>query len=117
MERVRNVLSGLGWIAVGLLCMSSVSARSYPSKPIRFIIPFGAGTVTDQAGRFIGRKIAETLGQAVIVAAPRTPEAVEFFGRNGWDPVPGTPQELGTFVRSEIEKWGSMIKVAGIEAE
>ena len=47
----------------------------------------------------------------------RAPEAVEFFGRNGWEPVPGTPEDLASFVRSEVDRWGRMIKAAGIQPE
>jgi tripartite-type tricarboxylate transporter receptor subunit TctC len=54
---------------------------------------------------------------SLIVASLKTPEAVEFFGKNGWEPQPGTPEELDAFVRNETEKWGRMIKTAGIQPE
>jgi tripartite-type tricarboxylate transporter receptor subunit TctC len=53
----------------------------------------------------------------VVVAALKTREAADFFGRNGWQPVPSTPAELGAFTNSETERWGRMIKAAGIQPE
>ena len=47
----------------------------------------------------------------------RTPESIEFFGKNGWEPVPGTPEELAGFVKTEVDRWGRMIKAAGIQPE
>jgi len=40
---------------------------AYPTRPIRFIVPFGAGGVSDAAARVIGHRLTERLGQQVIV--------------------------------------------------
>lgn len=40
---------------------------AYPAKPIRFIVPFGAGGPGDAIGRMVGQKLSEGLGQPVIV--------------------------------------------------
>lgn len=42
-------------------------AQSYPSKPVRMIIPFSAGGAADVPGRIIMQKLTETLRQQVIV--------------------------------------------------
>ncbi len=39
----------------------------YPSRPIRLIVPFPAGSTTDAMARFLGERVARTLGQSVIV--------------------------------------------------
>jgi tripartite-type tricarboxylate transporter receptor subunit TctC len=44
-------------------------AAAYPSKAIRFIIPFPAGGTTDVAARLIGQKITEAWGQPALVEA------------------------------------------------
>lgn len=48
-------LSGAAW------------AQAYPSKPIRVIVPFTAGSTTDIIARAISDKLAASLGQTVIV--------------------------------------------------
>ena len=42
-------------------------AQSFPTKPIRLIVPYPAGGVVDTAARAVGKKLADVLGQAVIV--------------------------------------------------
>ena len=41
--------------------------RGYPNKPIKAIVPFAAGSATDQIGRAFAAKMAETLGQTIVV--------------------------------------------------
>ncbi|MEO8543261.1 MAG: tripartite tricarboxylate transporter substrate binding protein [Burkholderiaceae bacterium] len=42
-------------------------AQAYPTKPIKAIVPFAAGSATDQIGRAFAAKVSETLGQPVII--------------------------------------------------
>src|ERR687884_1356443 len=42
-------------------------AQSYPSKPIRFIVPYAAGGTSDILARQIGPKLSETWAQPVVV--------------------------------------------------
>ena len=42
-------------------------ADNYPSKPIKAIVPFAAGSATDQIGRAFAVKIADILGQPVVI--------------------------------------------------
>ena len=46
-------------------CYAQVESR-YPAKPVRLIIPFAPGGGVDIAGRFIGAKLGDDLGQAFI---------------------------------------------------
>jgi len=43
------------------------SAQSYPNKPLRLVVPFPAGGATDVLARIVGAKLAEGLGNAVVI--------------------------------------------------
>lgn len=46
---------------------TAAQAQSYPSRPIRFIVPFPPGGSTDTYSRIIGVKLAEGLGQQLVM--------------------------------------------------
>ena len=50
----------------GLTPMLSFAQANYPNRPIRLIIPFTPGGVTDTSGRFIAEQLSLKLGQQVI---------------------------------------------------
>src|SRR3954471_18395202 len=56
--------------AVVLCAMSvaaaAVHAQAYPTRPIRFVVPFPPGGSTDTYARIIGGKLGEALGQPVV---------------------------------------------------
>jgi tripartite-type tricarboxylate transporter receptor subunit TctC len=57
------------FVVAALLCTASMSAfaQQYPNKPIRLVIPFPPAGATDVLGRALGQKLAESLGQAVVI--------------------------------------------------
>jgi tripartite-type tricarboxylate transporter receptor subunit TctC len=62
--RIASLLSaalGLGLVA------SQALAQAYPNKPIKAIVPFAAGSATDQIGRAFTQKMSEMLGQPIII--------------------------------------------------
>src|SRR5438034_3636373 len=66
-------------LAIGLLAIAtSAGADTFPdkSKPLRIIVPFGAGAGNDLIGRAYARAISEELGQPAIVENRAGAEAV-----------------------------------------
>jgi len=61
-------ISVRAWVvAIAVAVAGSAFAQSYPSKPVRIIVPFGAGGPADIYARVIAQRIAAPLGQQVIV--------------------------------------------------
>jgi tripartite-type tricarboxylate transporter receptor subunit TctC len=55
-------------ILLGLLISAALAqAQSYPTKPIRFVVPFPPGGSADALARLIGVRLSASLGQPVIV--------------------------------------------------
>src|SRR5437588_10112407 len=50
-----------------LVCANAASGQSFPSKPIRLIAPFAAGGALDRLARGAGAKLAESMGEPVVV--------------------------------------------------
>lgn len=67
----RNIMcAACAWLSCGVGALASPSlatAQEYPSKPIRFVVPFAAGGGTDALTRIIGQKLAEAMGQPVVI--------------------------------------------------
>ncbi len=53
--------------ALPALVAAPALAQPYPSRPIRIVVPFGAGGIADLTVRAVGHKLGEELGQAVVV--------------------------------------------------
>lgn len=59
-------------VAAALLCAGGLLpwtawSQAYPTKPIRLVVPFGAGGVADLTARTVAQKMGETLGQSIII--------------------------------------------------
>lgn len=64
---MRIAVRWLAALSAAVLCTSMASAQPYPSKPIRAVVPFAAGSATDTIGRAFTAKMSEVLGQPIIV--------------------------------------------------
>ena len=64
--KLTTVKATLATLAATLLATATI-AQPYPNKPIKAIVPFAAGSATDQIGRAFAAKMSETLGQVIVV--------------------------------------------------
>ena len=54
-------------LLAALIVGSSAIAQTYPSQPIKFVVPFTPGTGMDIIARTVGPKLTERLGQPVVI--------------------------------------------------
>src|SRR6187397_32777 len=55
------------WAVIAGLVVSLAAHAQYPDKPIRLIVPFAPGGVTDTSGRVVAEALAKRLGQPIVV--------------------------------------------------
>src|SRR5690606_11563983 len=56
------------YLAFSIIAVASSSAcADYPNKPINLIVPMSAGSITDTLTRVIAPKLAQRLGQPIVV--------------------------------------------------
>ena len=55
------------FLALVLLFPAAAQAQAWPSKPIRYIVPFAPGGTTDILGRMVAAGLTNVLGQPVVV--------------------------------------------------
>ena len=74
MQSVRSIMLSsriapalCAFCAAGCIAAASVSAQSYPNKPIRLIVPWPAGGGADVIGRTLAVRLGDALGQQIIV--------------------------------------------------
>ncbi len=63
---MRMLMASL-FAAVLVLPHIAVNAQAYPSRPIRFVIPFGPGSASDVLARIAGNDLSQSIGQPVVV--------------------------------------------------
>ena len=54
-------------VAIACLASPMTEAQTFPQRPIRIIVPYGAGGSPDVISRLFGQKLSENLGQPVII--------------------------------------------------
>ena len=101
MNRCKNFTLALAGL-LSLVLAQATSAQTYPSKPIRIIVPFAAGGANDLSARAIQQPLAKILGGTVIVenvAGASTKIATEQIVKappDGYTPVSYTHLTLPT---------------------
>lgn len=67
MKKIMKWTSGIAFCLSGVLMVGAVQAQSWPTKPIKFIVPYPPGGGTDVIARIVQEPIARELGQQVII--------------------------------------------------
>jgi tripartite-type tricarboxylate transporter receptor subunit TctC len=60
-------IAGIAALAALLLMPQIAGAQNYPNRPVRLILPFGAGGVADVTARIVTEKLGEKLGQRFVI--------------------------------------------------
>ena len=65
MPKIKTYLIAI--LAIASMAPGTVRAQAWPSKPVRWIVPFPAGGPADVIARVVGPKLADRLGQPVVI--------------------------------------------------
>lgn len=63
----RSFFATFAAAALGCSLASTGYAQTYPSKPIKFVVPFSAGSATDNVGRILAQAMGDAMGQTITV--------------------------------------------------
>jgi tripartite-type tricarboxylate transporter receptor subunit TctC len=63
----RALLQSAAAALLGMGCTTRARAESYPTRPVRWVVPYTAGGATDVLSRLICQRLSERLGQAFFV--------------------------------------------------
>lgn len=63
---IKRILAAATMAAV-IACAATAQAQDFPSRNIRFVVPFAAGSATDALARILGEHVSKTLGRSVVV--------------------------------------------------
>ena len=116
--KISTLILGLAVVSAAL----PTGAQSYPTRPVRVVVPYAAGGNTDITARAIGAKLSGVFGQQVLV--DNRPGG----GTNiGSDFVAKAPADGYTLlmagaanainIRDEIGNYARVIKAAGIKPQ
>jgi len=75
------------------------AAQTYPNRPVRIVVPFPSGSVSDTTARILGNKLSEQIGQPVIV-----------------DTRPGASGVIGVEIAKNAPPDGYTLLLAGLTA-
>jgi tripartite-type tricarboxylate transporter receptor subunit TctC len=87
---------GLAALAIVLALGGNVSAQSWPTKPIRMIVPYTPGGYTDFMARAVGQKLSEAFGQPIIFE--NKPGANAIIGTDVVAKAPPDGYTIGTVI-------------------
>ncbi len=107
----------------GVALAQAPTGAAYPAKSIRFVVGFPPSGTNDFLARAVAPKIAEFLGQQVIIdnrGGASTMIATELASRaaaDGYTILLNAPELCTAFIQNEMAKWAKVIRAAGIKAQ
>jgi len=70
-KRNNHFFGKTAWLAAAMLAVvtaaPAASADTYPSRPVRIVVPYGAGGIADVTMRLVAQKLSDKLGQQFII--------------------------------------------------
>ena len=64
----RSIYFSVSSLLAGCFALAGLAAaQDYPSRPIRMIVPYGTGGVTDITSRIVAPRMADILGQSIVI--------------------------------------------------
>ena len=84
-----------GFVAVGGLGLTPAAAQTYPTKPIKMIVPYTPGSPVDVLARVVTQHVSARLGQTIVI-----------------DNRPGAGTTIGTKVAANAEPDGYTLLIA-----
>jgi tripartite-type tricarboxylate transporter receptor subunit TctC len=97
----RRTLAALG-LAIAAVPLAGLAQDTFPSKPVKFIVPYAPGGLPDTVARIVAQKLTERLGQPVVVD--------NRAGGNGvvaYQALMNSPNDSHSFIVSD----GSMLSI------
>ncbi len=128
------------WLFVALLAAEPSQAQTYPTKPVRLVVPFPPGGTTDVVARIVAQRLSENLKQQGTVENRAGAYGVIGFdvvarsAPDGYTLIVGsmgnftanlslyrlpfdTQRDFAALIRSDTARWSKIIKEANIRAE
>jgi len=65
-KKFSSILASAG-LAVGMVCHAPAQADQWPTKPIKYVVPFSPGGVSDATARIVAEGLSQRLGQPVVI--------------------------------------------------
>jgi tripartite-type tricarboxylate transporter receptor subunit TctC len=64
---MQTILRAVATLGLALASLAAAQAQDFPSRPVRFVVPYAAGGSGDMLARLLGNKLASIWGQQVVV--------------------------------------------------
>ncbi len=147
-RRLASVAIAIAGVAILSVMMApSIAQQDYPNKPIRLIVPFPPGGITDGSARVIADRLGTRTGMNLVhvpykgggpaiidvdggqipLAGTGVVSAIQQVrqgsvkaigvGSPNRDPALPNVPNFAELIRTDLVKWGNVIREAGIKAE